>query len=95
MPGPAVKGRSGLVSRSAGYYTKCFGAHDGDSFLSSFRSKNRTRTQTVRLLLAYLHVQRPLDLRHQGRTNTSTVSQVVRRWALIHSSSSVSCRPHT
>jgi hypothetical protein len=35
MPGPAVanqKGRSGLVSREAGYYTKRFGAHDGDSF---------------------------------------------------------------
>jgi hypothetical protein len=41
-PGPAVanqKGRSGLVSRRAGYYTKRLGAHDGDSFPSSFGSK--------------------------------------------------------
>jgi hypothetical protein len=48
-PGPAVanqKGRSGLVSRRAGYYTKCFGAHDGDSFFLSSAAEIRTRTQT-------------------------------------------------
>jgi amino acid permease len=36
MPGPALanqKGRFGLVSRRAGYLTKRFGAHGGDSFL--------------------------------------------------------------
>jgi len=57
MPGPAVanqKGRSGLVSRRAGYYTKYFGAHDGDSFFLSSVARIEPVPRIVRwfLLLA-------------------------------------------